>query len=263
MYRRIERLNWEVGYSRTEEKPSNFIKAKVPGAVQMDLMRAGELPDYRIGTNYESYAGTEDYFWAYRATLPVGENMFLVSGGVDYRYKVYVENDLIYDYEGMQKPFSLDVTPYFGKEVRILIFPAPKMQGKEGRDQANTCCKGAVSYGWDFHPRLIPLGIWNDCYVEYRPNAYIDEAKISYELSDDFSFVKVYLDYSVKTGGVQFTLGGKTVKSAKNEGRVSLELANPRLWYPNGAGEQFLYEAEIKAVSNGKVYDEKKKKSGF
>ena len=27
--------------------------------------------------------------------------------------------------------------------------------------------KPAVSYGWDFHPRLIPLGIWDETYIEH------------------------------------------------------------------------------------------------
>ena len=72
--------------------------------------RAGELPDYRKGENFRLYEGLEDLYWTYRARLPEGENVFLVSGGIDYKYRVFSEDVTFYEYEGMQKPFEADVS---------------------------------------------------------------------------------------------------------------------------------------------------------
>ena len=41
------------------------------------------------------------------------------------------------------------------------------------RSQAAQSTKAAVSYGWDWHPRLIPTGIWHDTYFETRGDGFI------------------------------------------------------------------------------------------
>ena len=43
---------------------------------------------------------------------------------------------------------------------------------------------------------------------------------------------------------------------------LTLELANPKLWWPNGYGEQHLYDVEVSFTSDGKTSDVKKVKSG-
>ena len=260
----VKRLAWEVGCARrADEMPQKFIPATVPGAVQLDVMRAGELPDYRKGENFRLYEGLEDLYWTYRARLPEGENVFLVSGGIDYKYRVFSEDVTFYEYEGMQKPFEADVSAAAGKMIYIRIAPAPKAEGEEGRSKANRCCKGAVSYGWDFHPRLIPLGIWNDCYAELRTGAYVERADISYTLNDSLDRAEVTLAYSVKGGGVRFSLAGMTASGGEGEGVLKLTLDKPELWYPAGYGKQFLYDAVVQAVSDGRVCDEVRRRIGF
>lgn len=262
--KKVERLLWEVGKATEAGKlPERYYAAAVPGSVQLDVMRAGELPDYRHGEQYRAYDGLEDYYWVYRTRLPQGKNMFLVSGGIDYSYKIYADDCLLYEYEGMQKGFSLDVSAYAGKMLYIKLDPAPKAAGQEGRAQANLSCKPAVNYGWDFQPRLIPLGIWNDCYIEHRGDTYLEESNISYTLSEGLDAAQVTLCYRVKNGGVRFSLNGEIAESSDSEGKLMLTLKNPKLWYPAGYGEPFLYEAKIEALSGGRVCDVLTKKIGF
>ena len=78
------RLQWEVGCAKDGNAlPARFIPATVPGAVQLDMLRAGELPDYTVGTQFHAYDGLEDLYWTYRTRLPQGEHLYLVSGGID------------------------------------------------------------------------------------------------------------------------------------------------------------------------------------
>ena len=44
-----------------------------------------------------------------------------------------------------------------------------------------------MAYEWDFHPRLVPLGIWDETYLETRPQAQFELGGITYELSPDLS----------------------------------------------------------------------------
>src|SRR5581483_10328459 len=65
------------------------------------------------------------------------------------------------------------------------------------RNQANQSCKPAVSYEWDFHPRLIPLGIWDDTYLEVRGQQHVRSAEVRYKLSDNFSSAEVFAEVEV------------------------------------------------------------------
>ncbi len=258
------RLQWEVGCAKDGNAlPGRFIPATVPGSVQLDMLRAGELPDYTVGTQFHAYDGLEDLYWTYRTRLPQGEHLFLVSGGIDYRYCVFTDSEVLYEYEGMQKPFSLDVSPYAGQALYIRIFPAPKANGQEGRAQANLCTKGAVSYGWDFHPRLIPLGIWNDCYIEMREAVHFEECRFDYALSEDYAFVDVRLHYRVRGGGARLHIAGLTAESERDSGILTVRIERPNLWFPTGYGEPYLYTATAEAVCDGKACDRIEKRLGF
>jgi hypothetical protein len=46
--------------------------------------------------------------------------------------------------------------------------------------------KPAVSYTWDWHPRLVPLGIWDETGLEIRNSSTVTDLYMDYQLSDDF-----------------------------------------------------------------------------
>ena len=49
-------LTWTLGYSHSPDiVPKDFIPARVPGAVQLDMRRECGLPDYNYGTNVQQY----------------------------------------------------------------------------------------------------------------------------------------------------------------------------------------------------------------
>src|SRR5690606_4516810 len=116
-----------------------------------------------------------------------------------YQYEIYFNNTLLYSYIGMYQGFKLQITDLEGL-LKILIYPAPKNEGDTGRSQARAAFKPAVNYGWDFQQRLIPIGIWNDCYLVEVENHTILNYDISYELSSNLDEVTVYLNYEI-TGG--------------------------------------------------------------
>lgn len=97
----------------------------------------------------------------------------------------------------MFRPVEFEITPYLGTNtyLEILIWPAPKNPGAypDTRDEAQQCCKPAVSYGWDWHPRLIPLGIWEEAWIETRAESFLRGAAAVYTLSHDYSRAEVTL----------------------------------------------------------------------
>ncbi|MGN1099358.1 MAG: glycosyl hydrolase 2 galactose-binding domain-containing protein, partial [Christensenellales bacterium] len=263
MTRLRQALKWQVGCCDNEnDEIKCWMPATVPGCVQQDYAAYNDFPDYRVGKNYELFDGLEDKFWVYRAELPELDNMYLVCDGIDYRYDVETDGEVVYSHEGMVKPFSIPLKKG-ARELKIRIYPAPKKEYAEGRAQAAASCKNAVCYGWDFQPRLITQGIWRDCYIEVRDDFSYGYAKVSYELNESLTKARVFLDYKCTGGETEWKFGEKTVVSDLPEGRLCIEIDNPVLWYPNGAGRQYLYKSKVTLKSHGRVTDETESSVGL
>ena len=68
----------------------------------------------------------------------------------------------------------------FGKDainqlLIITVYPHPKRADafKDTRDEADTSVKPPVCYGWDWHPRLLFSGMWQEAYIETRKKGHI------------------------------------------------------------------------------------------
>lgn len=248
-------LDWEVGHAPAPEATAlEYIPARVPGAVQLDWARAHGAPPYWYGDHFKQYRWMEDVYWRYRARLVMpdrapGERVFFVCGGVDYRFQVFLSGELVHDQEGMFTPFELDLTDRAetGARLEILVFPAPKAHAApEDRSQARLCNKPPVSYGWDWHPRLIPCGIWRPAYLEVRPRCHVRSVDFRYRLSDDLSDAAITVDVELSApGAAAWRLldgRGRTVVAAEGP---HARLARPELWWPSGEGEPTLYLLEV------------------
>lgn len=254
---RLSPLTWEVGFTKElGVAPARYVPARVPGAVQLDWARAEGYPDYTYGDNFKQYRWMEDVYWIYRARLDLpalgpGERVFFVCGGVDYRFQVFVAGRRVHDQEGMFTPFEIDLTDIAspGDVLEVVVFPAPKAAPQpEDRSQARLCNKPPVSYGWDWHPRLIPCGIWQETGLCVRPACHFKSCDFVYRLSDDFSVadIEVRVETSLpEQASVSWRLwdpdGVEVAKSARSGGR----LEDPRLWWPAGHGRQELYTLEV------------------
>lgn len=254
------KLNWRVGFCDSEKsRPDEYYEATVPGAVQLDYAKHYNLHDYRRGTNYKQFKWTEDKFWVYTSEFDAsgiknGSYLSLAVNGIDYKYKIFANGKLLCDYEGMYRRWRLSLTEFTASKINleIVIYPVPKSQldgvHPDTRDEANQCCKPAVSYGWDFHPRLIPLGIWEDIYIEVSERREELAPEVTYTLSEDLktAFITAkapkspdaYWEFKNPQGDVIFTGNGEF---------LGFEITNAELWWCNGYGNQPLYSYTVSA----------------
>ena len=276
-----KKLSWIVGYSKEMGvAPAKRVPAEVPGAVQLDWARAEGWPEYTFADNFKAYAWMEDVYWSYLTTLDLawladGQGLFFVSRGIDYQFQIKLNGAILHEQEGMFTPVEIDLAgkAKTGDQLEVLVFPAPKSHAAPvDRSQANQCCKPAVSYGWDWHPRLIPLGIWEETYLEVRPQVHFQKTELRYELSDDFSLANLSAEASLSgEGRVRWTLSdrlGKVVVQKtsvlQGEGILAAELARPELWWPNGEGEPVLYTSLFELLDEeGRVVDSRAARVGF
>ena len=281
-------LIWIVGYSESPDvEPGRFVPATVPGAVQLDWARAQGWPLWWQGSEHRRYRWMEDVFWHYRARvmrprpLAAGERLVLFCGGVDYACVVRVAGKVVHEQEGMFSPFEIDLTHLpDGVPIEVVVAPAPKAAHSsgcvgesatiEGRWQARQSCKPAVSYGWDFHPRLIPLGIWDETFLEVRPpaNEWLDSVEVAYCLAEDFSSARLRL---LATGGasrVRWTLLsplGQTVAVVQGvPGDLVIDVTAPELWWPHTEGSAALYTSIVETLSEeGRVTQRTRQRVGL
>ncbi|MBI9070266.1 MAG: hypothetical protein JEY94_01625 [Melioribacteraceae bacterium] len=275
-------LNWEVGFCDSINNiPEEWIKADVPGAVQLDWAKAKNYPDYKIADNYKRLYWTEDKCWVYRSSFAIdnidtSKKYFFISKGIDYEFEIHLNGKKIFYQEGMYRKVDIEITGFLktDNEILVKIYPVPKVNSEVAdRFQAAQSTKPAASYSWDWHPRLIPLGIWDDTFIEARNSVCLSDLVSEYILSDDLKKV----EGSIKVTGN--SLKNKTyelkiispsdkeyiVAGSFNDNTfiINYEINNPELWNPIGYGRQNLYECELKVYYNGDIADRKSKRIGF
>ena len=195
-------LNWTVNYG-AEDAPDKLrtALASVPGAVQLDIAREEGYGHYYYGENWKDYLWMEDREFEYvgnfiKPALKEGERLVFRSLGIDYEFEITFNGNILLNQEGMFTPVRLDLTNLLqvNNELRIRIFPIPKKESESAdRNQAASSVKPAVSYGWDWHPRLIPSGIWDDTWLEIIPESHIEDLSMQYTLSEelDRAYIRV------------------------------------------------------------------------
>ena len=276
-------LNWMVGCQKTaDDFPKKWIPATVPGAIQLDFAAAEKYAPYTYGEETMQFRWMEDSFFRYRATLPKdivpGDEVVLVIRGIDYQYAVYLDNTLVLEHTGMFSPIELNLTRHIrtvGSNLDIVIYPVPKVPGKaDCREQAAHCCKPAVSYGWDFHPRLIPCGIWKEIWIERRDAPTITDTALYTTLSDDRCIGTLKGEVIVdKAEGCELECGlydeegnlASLVSIPVTDSTISLcqTVNNPHLWWPNGHGLPTRYTVRLRLLRDDQEQAVHEQKCGF
>ena len=199
--------------------------------------------------NCRKYEAIEDDAWAYITKLEYeradGESVWFVSGGIDYKYEILLNHEKIYAYEGTFKPIEVNITDKLtgNDELCIYIYPHPKREGAtpRHRDEADASCKPPVCYGWDWNPRLLISGMWQEAYIETRTDGYIRGCEPSYCLSENFDRASVSFQIDCKEPCTVKFYDAEDCLLYSGDG-ASFEIENPHLWWCNGQGEPYLYK---------------------
>lgn len=259
-------LDWTLSHTKDLSLPAcEPIKATVPGAVQLDYAEAKGYAPYWYRTNFKQFDWMEDEYFIYQSTLDFTASPFecaiLVFEGIDYKYEIEIGGKILAKGEGAFTPVKLDVSAYAGKKtpIKVTLFPIPKeMPWPQKRYQARSSCKPASAYGWDWHPRLVPTGIWGEAYIDLFPLASPRNLEVSYRLSDDLKSVTVCAEaevYGVGTFKASIVADDGTIvaEQTRDVGESQTEkfiftVNNPKLWFPRGYGKQPLYTVIIKGA---------------
>lgn len=244
-----------LGAAAPDKKAEEFFEVTVPGNIQADYARYMNWGDMNYMNNCKQYEQTESWYWVYKTdveyTANEGERVFFVTKGIEYEYDVILNGKVICHHEGMFSAVEIDITDELknGNKLEVVIYPHPKLPGKQGRDNAAQSAKPAVEYGWDWHPHLLVSGLWEETYIETRGKNYLRDAEASYVLSDDMTKADVHFEIDCD-GDVSIEvcdMDGKTVYSGKE---TDFSLENINLWWCNGKGTPYLYTYKVSSGEN-------------
>lgn len=277
-------LRWEVGHAGTKSAaPEAFIPAVVPGAVQLDIARAEKYGPLAWAENWKQYSWMEDRYYTYRTTFPkpglkTGERLFFISKGIDYEFDILLNGEPLFHQEGMFTPVRLDLTDHLkaANELRVLVYPVPKrFPSPIDRSQASHVVKPPVSYGWDWHPRVVPLGIWDDTGLEVQAPSHVDDVRVDSLLDERLERAAI----TVQAEGRALAGNRYSWKLLDRAGREALaasgsitgdastfaaELVKPDLWWPHDHGAPVLYTSVFELRdSGGKLIQTVSQKVGF
>ncbi len=250
-----------------ELKCAQWIPAVVPGTVHTSLLEAGIIEDPYYGYNGPKQKWVDQQRWVYKKTFRVPEeaqdapNLELVFEGIDYHGYVWFNGDLLGYHEGTLLPNRFDITSKVRRkgdnEVVVCILPCPFPP------HANI--KPYITERWHFNMDIVTAGLWRPVTLRAFGKASLRDVQvITRSIGDDAATLDVSftinnwamypfeMDYTVKIASPD---GDEVAEQSSKVGyfhgaqrqSVCFEISNPRLWWPNGMGEQPLYTLEVKA----------------
>ncbi len=277
-----------TGWILSDSSGKISVPAKIPGSVHTDLIAAGVIPDPFAGVNNLNLGWVDEKVWIYSTEFDIPDEpaqskkegnpaLWLVFEGLDTKADVYLNDRLIISADNMFRTWRADVNSLVKKgsnSLKVIFYPAVKYVKERGANYRFNLPggewahirKAAYHFGWDWGPRFVTCGIWKPVYLEREErfsarNTWIRTLSIAPE-SAGMEFGMDF--YTAQKGEYKFEIResatGRLLTSFKNELRAGInhvvkifDIDSPMLWWPNGSGEQNLYDVNVVVSTRGKI----------
>lgn len=196
--------------------------------------------------------------------------------GIDTVSEIYLNGRLLGKTENMHRAYFFDAKGFLKEGENILrinissaILYVLNKQAKNKVRGFNDWMKGFAhirkphySFGWDWAPQLPDMGVYKKAYIKAFDDVEIEDTLITQEheggsvrlnISSDV-FSEGQLKYCAEIYSPE---GERIFYSESDSPKVQASIEKPRLWWPNGLGEQPLYKVAVRAVSPSGEQDER------
>jgi len=218
------------------------------------------------------------------------DRLVLDFKGLDTYADVYVNGELVLSANNMFIGWEVDVKKHLksrGNELKIVfrspikeglklhdangfVFPgAENDQAELGQVEGNKRVsiytrKAGYHYGWDWGPRIVTSGIWRPVYLKaWNVNRITDLQIVQNKLNDDIAEFTAVLEIEserdvvahlqINNNDVNLAKSEIQLTKGENEYRLDFQIENPKLWWPNGLGEQPLYTINAELDIEGEI----------
>src|ERR1041385_7840673 len=172
---------WQCRQCGTEE----WFPATVPGGVHTDLLALHKIPDPFVADHELKVMWVAENDWEYRRNFTVDENLLaqenilLVCAGLDTIADVHLNGTYLGHAENMFRRWEWKVKHLLrvGENELSIVFSSPvrfitakqaqfPLQGGGDIPGGPHLRKAPCHWGWDWGPKLPPIGIWKDIRLE-------------------------------------------------------------------------------------------------
>ncbi|WP_062696976.1 beta-mannosidase [Chryseobacterium indologenes] len=251
-------------------KEKEWLTAKVPGTVHLDLMDHNIIPDPFKDENEKKVQWIENEDWEYQTRFTISpkelgnQHIDLVFSGLDTFSEIFLNGKLLAKTDNMFRKWEIPVKEFLkeGENELKVKFKSAVKEGKKLAEKVpftmpesprSFVRKAQYQFGWDWGPRLVTAGIWKDVKLEFWNRAKVNNiqvqqhtvtnslAKISFNM-EIFAEEEgeYYVGFNINRGTYRFIL-----KKGLNTIAVPYTIKNPKLWQPNGWGNPNLITTKI------------------
>lgn len=271
---------------------AEWIPALVPGSVYADLLDAGRMEDPYWRNNELKAFDLMEKDYIYRRTFQISEEevncdaLLLTCEGLDTLAVVSINGQDVLSADNMHRTWTVDILDYvnIGENEIEITFQSPnrfiKAAYAECKEEGSSDCtvgfphlrKAHCMFGWDWGPRLPDAGIWRDIYLNVVKGAKLLGVRVHQEHTDKQVVLSFETEIESYTGlcectepeyTVRYTVtapGGESFTAADDD----IVIQNPKLWWPNGYGEQPLYTVRAELLNeDGELLDVWEKRIGL
>lgn len=133
-------------------------------------------------------------------------------------------------------------------------FPIPYHAGNSPIPNGNMLRKPQCHFGWDWNIALAPLGLYGGIRLRRARHALVDAVLVRQRHGDGRVVVAVEATLTRHSSAEipwSISLAGNTAEGRVDLGRedrirAEFEIAGPRLWWPEGLGEQHLHDLVVR-----------------
>src|SRR5690606_20059888 len=171
-----QKMSLHEGWQFSEAAKNEWKTAEVPGTVQADLLRLGEIPHPFLKSNEDSIQWVSTKNWTYKKLFSLSEETlkrtkhFLNFEGLDTYAEVFLNDTLLFSANNAFRNWEVDVSDNLKAENELLvIFKNADSIEKKNTEKLGYTLPGGnrvftrkpqYQYGWDWAPTIKTMGIW-------------------------------------------------------------------------------------------------------
>ncbi len=278
LFRQVGSKDWAAGH--------------VPGGVHTDLLALGRIPDPFVADNELKVQWVAECDWEYQRTFSVDplilgeEQVFLICDGLDTLADVYLNDQYLGHADNMFRGWEWAVKPFLRAEGNLLrvVFGSPIRFIQSRQAQLPLLGGGDIpggphlrkapcQWGWDWGPKLPPIGLWKDVRLAGFSEARFRDVHVHHQVLGQTAHVYVDVEAQawrdeefqvlakiIAPGGEAFEVDGPLMwKEAEGvqSGALKVNIQDPERWWPNGYGKQPLYAVEVYLRNGERVLDQR------
>ena len=271
-----------------------WIDAAVPGTVFGALLDAGMVEDPYYRDNELKVTPVFEQDYEYSRTFTVGsevlahDQVMLCCEGLDTIASISINGNTLADTDNMHRTYRFDVRGMLDEGINTIhiLFRSPVAFAKEMADKHNRMGlmggrgiefirKAQCMFGWDWGLVLPDSGIWRDIYIECYDAAEIREVHILQDHKQGEVALDIRVDCAVwaqkdlalsvavtSPDGEKLSAEGP-ITAVDGDNHASIAISDPQLWWPNGFGDQPLYQVDVRLADGDTVLDERRMRIGL